>query len=1395
MPVDAALHRQRIGHFQGKAEQVKSLTPHKAPRMCASARYPSLPATLKHIINGPAAEVTKRPLLKFNRLQGRVISLLVLGLISQSMAAGEAARGTAAIADYPDGSDESWSDELLSEDIWPDPVAEQHTAPAPGDINEALFHELKQQHLLARHQRYDPADKAALLAGVAHYAEQKGASHEIVASWLFTALLGNSPEITLARRLASKPEEGKSATLADMQTLLRPETFSSPLPPTASTLWQAALNQALPYINDPEVRKLPVCSPEYAALYTGARYLTAAGVDSKTLSREEVARVGDMLWELAAAAGGMEATMLPFFAAPALFCLVLNQPDIVQRQEISLALQEEALAVYLQERQQTRAALGALREKMLRYAEARQSWQSRSNLAEKFISVCRQSLSDGAEFIPHRTALEIKQRYLNGREKPCATAPDITIEYEKQTREVSEYFAELDRLLIRRALEETQQEEKAFINADDAIIYPVKATLEAVYNFRKILPHNTWHQRHLDLFLVTRNNEERIYLLTSEGQEGYQLQRVDRNIDDYLHYKIFSLEEKYEHEFLTNHAADRARLKIHIKTQRIPPAADERSHNQQKTQKYINYLQRQHRDNLYHALYQQGYDPSTLEKIWRVVKAFIPFYECIEGAIKQDAAQAVPACLLDLISFIPVAGQASLLAGKFGTRLARGIQTSGGMLLRQGLTRPALREAARGIIGASRLPTNAEMRALGRSLLRAADPGVETVISLSIMMRSSLSSLTNVLKQVSDTPSGSKLVKNLQAAINRMPDVTQPLMTGWLAERKAQVAIKPVEVFNGKYIYRLVEAENSGIASKHYWLDRQGKLHPLNKIELLLTRGLSGRGAPEAASRWVELQNNQIQALIMLLRDNPQVIALSGGLNHIARINHLSVERLKLFINEKGELTPLGLRKVVEVGNVTPGVIARILLLSRKKFPAGDIANIAEKYGISRARLENYISQDGVLTPLGEELLAGHSFHIFNRADARRIVLLNRLHPELDTDNLALIFNLDARKVHTYFRANGRLTKAAINRMFYSVSRSKLWELLSGKAADRTPEKLRQYAEKLQLEPDAFSRYFHADGSPTQKLKNYLKLTGENLQAEKERVSLPRKTLQDAENMQQTGRRDYTISINNQPVHIELTEAAPPGATAGAPQEIVEMKVSAEDAAFIHRINNNLPILQDPDDPRISVLLRHEGALEAIRVTHWSSLHHLFREQGRKASQAIKKRIHQEIFDWLSHEGELDKKFSSLMYAAVPLDDDGPARGLSVFARRDIAQFTVLGPYSGKLHESEASLNKESRRVGRAKVLTYLWETKSGARTVSGFGSGNILSLMNTSRLPGGKVWRYNNVVAIRAGKSLTFYIAAEDIKAGNELLVDYGETYNPVAAEIKQEPLSPQPGPSHRSD
>ncbi|EHI2671460.1 TPA: SET domain-containing protein-lysine N-methyltransferase [Salmonella enterica subsp. enterica serovar Saintpaul] len=227
-----------------------------------------------------------------------------------------------------------------------------------------------------------------------------------------------------------------------------------------------------------------------------------------------------------------------------------------------------------------------------------------------------------------------------------------------------------------------------------------------------------------------------------------------------------------------------------------------------------------------------------------------------------------------------------------------------------------------------------------------------------------------------------------------------------------------------------------------------------------------------------------------------------------------------------------------------------------------------------------------------------------------------------------------------------------------------------------------------------------------------------------------------------------------------------------------------------HQINNNLPILQDWSDPTISVMARAEGRIETLHVTRWRPLFNLL-------SRQTKARINQEIRWFLQNEGRHDARMNEMMSVAIPLDDRDGYRGRTVYARTDLAAFTVLGPYSGRLLDSE-TVRCEYERVYGKEASNYYFSTRSQERLVSAWPEGNLLSLINSPVFSQrtAETEARQNVSAVRVGKNIHFFLTTRDVRAGEELWFDYGPDYQHFepgktlrSAQVKEEPLSPKEG------
>ncbi|EBA7186792.1 SET domain-containing protein-lysine N-methyltransferase [Salmonella enterica subsp. enterica serovar Weslaco] len=240
-----------------------------------------------------------------------------------------------------------------------------------------------------------------------------------------------------------------------------------------------------------------------------------------------------------------------------------------------------------------------------------------------------------------------------------------------------------------------------------------------------------------------------------------------------------------------------------------------------------------------------------------------------------------------------------------------------------------------------------------------------------------------------------------------------------------------------------------------------------------------------------------------------------------------------------------------------------------------------------------------------------------------------------------------------------------------------------------------------------------------------------------------------------------------------------------------QIKEEEDDVTWrTHQINNKLPILQHWRDPTISVMAQAEGRIKTLQVTRWGPLFNLL-------SRQTKARINQEIRWFLQNEGRHDARMNEMMSVAIPLDDQDGYRGRTVYARTDLAAFTVLGPYSGRLLDSETVRCEYEKKYGR-EASNYYFTTRSQERLVSAWPEGNILSLINSPAFTHrtAETAARQNVSVVLVGKNIHFYVTTRDISAGEELWFDYGPDYRHFesgealrSVQVKEEPSSPVEG------
>ncbi|HGY0506248.1 TPA: SET domain-containing protein-lysine N-methyltransferase, partial [Salmonella enterica] len=272
---------------------------------------------------------------------------------------------------------------------------------------------------------------------------------------------------------------------------------------------------------------------------------------------------------------------------------------------------------------------------------------------------------------------------------------------------------------------------------------------------------------------------------------------------------------------------------------------------------------------------------------------------------------------------------------------------------------------------------------------------------------------------------------------------------------------------------------------------------------------------------------------------------------------------------------------------------------------------------------------------------------------------------------------------------------------------------------------------------------------------------------------------------------EIAISMSAPPEHCGEKRSLPSTKADISAPPAKQIKEEEDDVTWrTHQINNNLPILQHWRDPAISVMARAEGRIETLQVTRWGPLFNLL-------SRKTKARINQDIRWFLQNEGKHDARMNAMISVAIPLDDSDGYRGRTVYARTNLAAFTVLGPYSGRLLDSEKVRCEYEKEYGK-EAGNYYFATRSQERLVSAWPEGNILSLLNSPTFTHrtAETEARQNVSTVLVGKNINFYVTTRDISAGEELWFDYGPDYQHFesgealrSAQVKEEPSSPEEG------
>ncbi|WP_395488897.1 hypothetical protein ACG1VR_12250 [Cedecea davisae] len=666
----------------------------------------------------------------------------------------------------------------------------------------------------------------------------------VVRRWAFNNVLGCSPEKILIDKVRSYYFK-QTSTIKDayiqltISRLYSTGTLKDDKVPLSqrsalADMWNAFLMEEMPFLNfsHGRVANLKLSNYDLANLYTGSRFLQLNS--DKAYTYQEAMSTGEKMWQLAVNEGIAEDNII-YYKFPALLFSTFspstegywasdNEFDDINR--------------YILYRKEIMTLEQDIENKYTAYHSATLQWLNKGKLAEKIISQCPEIPHIRAIRTPGFGAQEIDcnkfpescketdqkaaiEFYLRGTKKPCGEAPDsLDVEYKKLTAAVADTFREIDPYLIQSAMKSLSKDDYDMISSPESFVYPadihVRSQRPAWGSMGGGVHINDFDIRlnKTDIFAVHNNGMERIYALqgVNSDTEGYRIIRVDRNIANFINHGLFDY--SFDKNFTINDrdltfTAGSDKFKYSFSINKTAGKYNDEA-------ALVNWLKNKHREALFNNLYQSGNDQSEFQKIWSFIKHLIPFYDCIESIVNKDPLQAIPACLTDALSFLPVFGQATRLSTKFGMQVAKGLSHA-----------PALAGIrswsvlGRNILHETRLPTLKELALLGANTLRAADPGFELLTFTGRAFRQSILHLLASDKKTAEL--ANRLGQNNGSGWSQKK--TPPTSTmATLPRTSLQVPVIPVGIKGGKAIYARVNPETGEAFGSKYWLNRMGGL-------------------------------------------------------------------------------------------------------------------------------------------------------------------------------------------------------------------------------------------------------------------------------------------------------------------------------------------------------------------------------------------------------------------------------------------------------------------------------------------------------------------------------------------------------------------------------------------
>jgi len=512
--------------------------------------------------------------------------------------------------------------------------------------------------------------------------------------------------------------------------------------------------------------------------------------------------------------------------------------------------------------------------------------------------------------------------------------------YQKQVDEISHGFVAADKLKLVVAWGSLPDDEIEFIR--HAHIQKMQAKFSAAHHFQSVitrmgsvLPPESLTVRlkdNVDVFSIRHSGQERLYVLERYGEQ-YGLKRVERRPEDF-YALVHSSQPSQDKDYRFSLHGDGEPWQSKAWT--LDALCDG--------------IARQHGEKFSQALFDFGYEKTSLEKMGEVLLSFLPGYTCITQLQQGNAGPAGLACSIDVLSLFSVAGKLSSMSIKAGQSFYKGAlmaieQATGEMAARSSL-KAVLGESGKafvrhGMLPASKTIGSQELKSLGLAVARSLDPGIELFGGASLQAVRQLSELGYRVERF--FPTLQRTLKKIDVSQSKALVAADRAIytTGRLRGIARDIAIVKIEekTNKGNALYVQIDPLSGEMFGRKYKREQDGTLKPISvsvhlRLQRLREHGMSGRGAVKAGTSYASSRA-------------VRTIELPSGVGAPGTTFSLDVTNVEVLEN----LSTLGQQEFISQGG---------------------LSEIAKKNGLDLTWLESHLKGDGDLTLKGSDLLKGY---------------------------------------------------------------------------------------------------------------------------------------------------------------------------------------------------------------------------------------------------------------------------------------------------------------------------------------------------------------------------------------------------------------------------------------